>query len=544
MTPHPNEVTHRRWRHRAVVGAVGLVVALAPAAATASFTSESAVTAPQSVATAVLAPVTDGAAEYAAGGAATVTWSAPTVRADVAPAYSVERTVGATTTAVDAPVSAEDGSASLTDDLTVEADGGIAAATAVASGRFHACELADGRAYCWGSNSEGTVGDGTKTNRSEPTAVRDTGALAGRTVTAISVGDFFSCAIADDAAYCWGGNGSGQLGDGGSASSTVPVAVSLPGGTVSTITSGANHNCALVGGAVYCWGSNGYGQLSGTDLFRRIPGPVSSPGGPWTAVSAGSRHTCGIAGGVAYCWGDNGSKQLGNASVGASSSTPVPVNAGGVLTGRTVTAISAGGSHTCAIADDAAYCWGFNTYGQLGSGTAGADSAIPLAVDASGALAGKTITEFAAGVSHTCAIADGGVYCWGAHHNGRLGSGVTSNQPRPVAVDPGSALAGVTATSVGSGFDSSCAVGSGTTYCWGANATSQLGDGTTSDRSTPTPTGTDALSTLTCAAGWLLDSDAARCSPGATVPVSYRVVYTKAGWSSLASTIAADWNSP
>lgn len=535
--------THRRWRDGAVAGAVGLaLVVLLPGTAAALFTAGSAVTTPQSVATATLEPVTDGAAEYAAGGAATVTWSTPTLRTDIAPVYSVERTVGGTTTAVDATVVSAGGSASLDDDLTVDADGGIAAVTSVASGRFHSCEIADGSAYCWGANGEGNLGDGTKTKRSQPTAVRDDGVLAGKTVTAISVGDYFSCAIADDAAYCWGNNASGQLGDGGSANRTVPVAVSLPGGTVSAITSGANHTCALAGGATYCWGSNGYGQLSGTDLSRRIPGLVSSPGRPWTAVSAGSRHTCGIASGVAYCWGDNGSKQLGNTSVGTSSSTPVPVNAGGVLTGKTVTAISAGGSHTCAIADDTAYCWGFNTYGQLGSGTAGADSAMPLAVDTSGALAGKTITELAAGVSHTCAIADGGVYCWGAHHNGRLGSGVTSNQPRPVAVDPGSALAGVTATSVGSGFDSSCAVGSGTTYCWGANAASQLGDGTTSDRATPTPTGTDALSTLSCAAGWLLDPDAARCSPGETVPVSYRITYAKTGWSSAAAELTATWD--
>ena len=103
-----------------------------------------------------------------------------------------------------------------------------------------------------------------------------------------------------------------------------------------------------------------------------------------------------------------------------------------MLAGKTVTAISAGFAHTCAIADGNAYCWGSGADGVLGNGGT-ADSSVPVAVG--GALSGKTVTAISAGRSNTCAVAAGRAYCWGYNLNGQLGNGATTDSATPVAVN-------------------------------------------------------------------------------------------------------------
>jgi alpha-tubulin suppressor-like RCC1 family protein len=142
----------------------------------------------------------------------------------------------------------------------------------------------------------------------------------------------------------------------------------------------SGHTCALLsGGTVACWGANAYGQLGdGTTTSSPIPVQVKGVGGTGSlsnviAISAGRYHTCAlVTGGTVECWGDNFNGQLGNGAplYGANSTTPVQVkDTGGTNNLTGVSQISAGGSHTCAVlSDQTVSCWGDNAYGQLGSG--------------------------------------------------------------------------------------------------------------------------------------------------------------------------------
>src|SRR5207245_5107257 len=119
------------------------------------------------------------------------------------------------------------------------------------------------------------------------------------------------------AAYCWGDNGFGQLGDGTTTSQSSPVLVQAPPGvSFAAVTGGVAHTCGVTAaGIAYCWGRNLEGQLGdGTTMNRLTPVPVQAPAGvSFAAVGAGDFHTCGVtATGAAYCWGANGSGQLGD----------------------------------------------------------------------------------------------------------------------------------------------------------------------------------------------------------------------------------------
>ena len=152
-------------------------------------------------------------------------------------------------------------------------------------------------------------------------------------------------------------------------------------------------------------------------------------------ISAGGSHTCAIApDNDAYCWGSGSSGKLGNSST-TNSSVPVAVSTTGVLAGKTIKQISAGGSHTCVIAsDNKAYCWGSGSSGQLGNSST-TNSSVPVAVSTTGVLAGKTIKQISVGNSYTCAIAsDNKAYCWGYNHRLQLGDNSTNNSSVPVSV--------------------------------------------------------------------------------------------------------------
>ncbi len=339
--------------------------------------------------------------------------------------------------------------------------------TAIDAGDSHACGLADGRAYCWGSNLFGELGSNNNTTigdlnapPSAPVQVYTSGALAGRTVTAISAGSFETCAVADGKAYCWGVNSTATGG-----SSSEPVAVdagALAGKTVSAIAAGFRHSCAVANGRAYCWGENGFGQL-GNDSTDDSSVPVMVGGvlasKTVTAVTVGEYYSCAVAGGKAYCWGDNADERLGNPG-GGSSSVPVAVDTSGDLGGKTVTAISSSLNHSCVVADAKAYCWGNNTRGQLGKNTTLMRNE-PAAVDTSGVLAGRTITAIAAGDFQSCAVADARAYCWGANGSGQLGNNGSTDSAVPVPVLTAGALAGkiISTISVGSGYVMALAAG-------------------------------------------------------------------------------------
>ncbi len=348
---------------------------------------------------------------------------------------------------------------------------------AVSAGGLHTCGLtAPGAAYCWGDNFFGELGDGTTTDRSSPVLVA---APAGVSFAAVSAGLRHTCGVtAASAAYCWGYNGFGQLGDGTTTDRWTPVRVA-GGVSFAAVSAGVAHTCGIpAAGAAYCWGDNFFGELGdGTTTSRSSPVLVAAPAGvSFAAVSTGIGHTCGVtAAGAAYCWGHNASGQLGDGTT-TSRSTPRLV-AGGV----SFAAVRADFSHTCGLtATGAAYCWGDNTSGQLGDGTTTSRSR-PVLVAAPGGVSFAAVSG-GGEVFHTCGVtAAGAVYCWGNNFFGQLGDGTTTDRSSPVLVAGGVSFAAVSA-----GLRHTCGVtAAGAAYCWGDNTSGQLGDETTTQRLTP-----------------------------------------------------------
>jgi alpha-tubulin suppressor-like RCC1 family protein len=298
----------------------------------------------------------------------------------------------------------------------------------MAAGGQHTCAVTPaGALYCWGSNTYGQLGDGTTTDHHTPVAVAVPGGL---TLANLTVGDQFSCLLATTGQpYCWGRNSFGQLGDGTTTDRITPVQVENPGGLrFVSLKAGTNHACAKTdGGAAYCWGSNANGQLGdGTTTDRSTPVPVSG-GIVFNVVRPAAEHTCGIeTGGQAYCWGWNNFGQLGDGTT-TTRLTPVAV-AGGFSFGAVYTG---GNGFTCATdMTSRAYCWGLNNVGQLGDGTQ-TNRLTPVAV-----AGGLTLYVLNAGFAHVVAIGDGAAYAWGSNNFGQLGDGSTTQRTTPVLIVP------------------------------------------------------------------------------------------------------------
>ena len=247
-----------------------------------------------------------------------------------------------------------------------------------------------------------------------------------------------------------------------------------------TISAGKGHACGVTStGKAMCWGLNTDGQVGNNTLTtQRVPIEVSWLGSDVTAISAGGYHTCALtSAGEVKCWGRNSSGQLGDAST-VSKQVPTDVN----TLGSGVTAISAGESHTCAItALGGAMCWGNNSGGRLGDNST-INKHVPTPV--SGLSTG--VVEISAGVNHTCArTSTGEVFCWGFNGNGKVGEGMTGSITM-VPTQVHGLDAGVTAISAGPGH--TCAITStGGVMCWGGNGYGQLGDGSTNEKNVPTP---------------------------------------------------------
>ncbi|MDR0591421.1 MAG: IPT/TIG domain-containing protein, partial [Candidatus Nomurabacteria bacterium] len=330
-------------------------------------------------------------------------------------------------------------------------------AKAIGDGVYSNCAIAsDNWVYCWGANGNGALGNGPATAASNTPVKVSQGAIpANATIKKLAIGQDGGCVIAsDDWAYCWGRNADGQVGNPSASSpQRTPIALNhdnIPSGAkIVDLSMGFGYGCAIIDtGAAYCWGNNGYGALGdGTSTARNKPVAVSMPSGvTFSQITAGgvtgsgSSVTCATAtNGDAYCWGYGSWRQVGNGTTTATNNTPKLVSQGARPSGvgfRSVTTGSYNASYTvvCGLGtDNKVYCWGTGDTGELGNGTANGTSNVPAA--AVSMPSGVTVLQLATGSDHSCAIgSDYNMYCWGYGDAGRLGNNATSNQSTPVKV--------------------------------------------------------------------------------------------------------------
>lgn len=292
--------------------------------------------------------------------------------------------------------------------------------------------------------------------------------------------------------YAWGRNDNGQLGNGATTHSFVPVQVKGVGGVgyltgVTHIGAGVLHSLATTSSGVYAWGDNANGKLGdGTTLDSSTPVQVLGVGGsgnlgPATALAGGYYHSMAITSSGVFSWGSNAWGQLGiNSQV--SSRTPVQVKgltASENLSGAT--AISAGNLFSLALTNTGVYAWGANYKNQLGNNDAGVTTgsfqSLPVKVSnvaGNGDLTGAT--AISAGGEFGLAVVNSGVVGWGLNSSGQLGNNSLVQQPRPVVVIDSSLNPITGVTSVAAGGRHSLALTPDKIYSWGNASFGELGN--------------------------------------------------------------------
>lgn len=328
----------------------------------------------------------------------------------------------------------------------------------MAVGFGHVCVLhANGELGCWGRNTSGQLGDASLSDRATPTR---TMGVSG--ASHVAVGVLHTCVVATSAreVLCWGANDRGQLGNGARDDSPLPVLVAGSRGATA-VALGELFSC-FAAGQVWCWGDNSTGQLGdGATAARRLPAPA----GVLTAavdVGCGQEHACALQDGRVFCWGRNNNGEAGIGMTGEALRTPQEV-----MGLRGVAQLAVGQAHACArVRGDGVWCWGNNHLGQLGDGTRIARAA-PVRVAEPELLDAKWIVA-APGGSHTCALdGRGRLWCWGANTFGQVGTGAMATEilsPTrvviPMGVEP--------MERVRLGDSASCALSeTGAVWCWG-----------------------------------------------------------------------------
>ena len=359
----------------------------------------------------------------------------------------------------------------------------------IVSGENHTCTIAyDNQVYCWGANGSGQLGVGDTSPRNSPTKINNGSIPPNETITSLSVGPAITCAITSalsNNAYCWGYNNFGQLGNGGTYNQPSPV------------------------------------RVGGSLLNKRV-----------IAISAGNYRACAIIStNETYCWGKNDLGQLGIGSFTSTTATPNYVSPTIIRESASVSyqfsSIVAGGwGHTCAIrmgTNTNTYCWGNNTYGQLGwgvatnmfslsdGGTTGGtqprqrynpspivasytvNSVTSGTITAPAFIGITSLAKTNGSVQYMCAIKDFRVYCWGHNYYGQLGYATVDADCKttegnykvcnvlPKAVDVtaiSNPMRGKNIILVAAGTSHACALDdTGSVYCWGKNGSKQLGNG-------------------------------------------------------------------
>jgi len=318
---------------------------------------------------------------------------------------------------------------------------------ALSAGTSHTCAMVAGEARCWGANDKGQLG------RAGPASYVPVQPGLTGTVSAIAAGWTHTCAIADGEVWCWGDDTYGQLGDGSSgaaSSGPTPRKVASLAGVVA-IAAGSGHTCAATATQLFCWGRNDFGQVGdGTNIGPKLAPTVVSGVSGQSVIGLGELHTCALTSSGLSCWGANGAGQLGNGTI-APSNTPSPVSLSASFLG-------VGANHSCAGDNSGALsCWGANSQGQV-------DSSMRDWLSPNRVL--SNARAVVGGVGHTCAVTSSqDMKCWGLNDKEQLsGSGHEESDVH---------ISGVQAAAAGSKH--TCALKNGGVYCWGWNNAGQLG---------------------------------------------------------------------
>jgi alpha-tubulin suppressor-like RCC1 family protein len=335
--------------------------------------------------------------------------------------------------------------------------------------------LSTGTVDCWGYNGSGQLGNGSTATYSDvPVAV--TGITDAKAIASDTYGDSFCAVLSTGHITCWGDNGDGQLGNGTITTSDVPVPVKkITTATAVTGDSGGTTGgfCALLStGHVDCWGDGFSGELgNGTTVtYSDVPVAVHKITNAATLISGFEGFCALLATGHVDCWGDNSYGELGRATTSNYSDVPVAVT--GITDAEAVAGDSIVGTDCALLSTGKVKCWGQGGDGQLGNGTT-ANSDVPVAV--TGITDASAVASDSDGGSFCAVLSTGQMKCWGFNNYGQLGNGTTTGSSVPVSVENITTAAGVT----GSVYGFCALLAAGPVDCWGLGFYGELGNGTT-----------------------------------------------------------------
>ncbi len=374
-------------------------------------------------------------------------------------------------------------------------------AETITAGWGHTCALdTSGNAWCWGHDSAGQVGDGND-DQGDPNCFPEhcrfsPEAVSGNhTFTTISAGHYHTCGLdISGKAWCWGQNGHGEVGDGSSPAQAewrrfTPTAV-VGGHVFATISAGGEHTCAIdTAQRAWCWGYDTSGQLGSGGLWgSRVFAPVAVAGNHrFTAIRAAGPNTCALDDAAhAWCWGDAREGQLGDGMPPETHYDPDCYGDGHLCAWKPVR-VSGSASYSlvaaaCALdTSGKAWCWGLDTNGRVGGGTPWDINFEPVVV-----AGARNYTTIASTWANTCALdTSGKAWCWGNDSDGQVGDGddQQADEHAPVAVAGGHTFTQLTVHNRHScGLDAN-----GKAWCWGEDGYGRLGDGDTNQASKYAP---------------------------------------------------------